>query len=317
MLDEVADQNMNVHAEAASIENGAASWRRKSLPQPLVQSPNFGDDLNGGEPRERLAAPSIDCDAIGRHLRAFREADRMTLNYAQLEADRIEAKLQSSRQLGAQLKPQVERMCDETRRLTNMLQQLETQLSASKDRLLGLQQGKRGAGGAGSRDYERKHVTDTLKFMQQTFEEEEGMLQETNHANRQLEKSCESLEHNLNALRREQVRISEEARSERECRKKEERQVSDLKEERRMLYEGAALVASQQKEEEGGRQRDAQPAHNSVEFTTNPQQSSRHSEPYLWASSLVGGAIGTGPIATAASADDGLESFTGMNALRK
>jgi len=309
---------MNVGAAGASIENGAALWRRTSLPQPLLQSPNFGDDHNCSEPKERLAAPSTDCEAIGRHLRAVREADRMILNYAQLEADRLEAKLLLSRQLSTQLKPQVERVCDETRRLTNMLQQLEMQLSASKDRLLALQQGKRGAGCTSRMiHYERKHVADTLKFMQQTFEEEEGILQETNHANRRLEKSCESLEHDLNVLQREQVRVSEEARSERECRKKEERQVSDLKEECRKLRQGAAVVALQQQEDEGRRQQDAQPAHNSVEFTTSPQWSSRHSEPYSWASSLVGGAIGTGPIATATTADDGRDSFTGMNALRK
>lgn len=311
MLDEDVDQNMNVGAAGTSMEHGAALWRRASLPQPLRQSPNFGDDHNCSE-------PSTDCEAIGRHLRAVREADRMTLNYAQLEADGLEAKLLLSRQLSAQLNPQVERVCDETRRLTNMLQQLEMQLSASKDRLLGLQQGKRGAGCTSRMMHsERKHVTDTLKFMQQTFEEEEGILQETNHANRRLEKSCESLEHDLNVLQREQVRISEEARSERECRKKEERQVSDLKEECRKLCQGAAVVALQQQEDEGGRKQDAQPAHNSAEFTTSPQWSSRHSESYSWASSLVGGAVGTGPIATATSADDGRDSFTGMNALRK
>merc|ERR1719215_1844683 len=303
-LDEDADPNMN----------GAASRRRMSFPQPLLQSPNFGDEHNYSEPRE-TSAPTTDCEAIGRHLGAVREADRKTLNYVQLEADKLENKLLSSRQLGAQLQPQVERMCDETRRLTNMLQQLEMQLSASKERLLCLQQGKRGAGCTSRMmHYEKKHVTETLKFMQQTFEEEEGILHETNHANRRLEKSCESLEHDLNFLQREQVKISEEARRESESRKKEERQLSDLKEECRKLRQGAAVVAIQQKGDEGGRQHEPQPAHNSVEFTASPQWSSRHSEPYSWASSLVGGAIGTSPIVTATAADDGRDTFTSVNA---
>lgn len=284
---------LSIETSEEGLEPGAAGWgsgAALSTPPSSPYSPRFGGERDYGE-----AGPSgkADMDAVRRHLGGVLEADRIIRAHVQREAGVLEERLLKARAACEKVRPNARREREEGRRLGDMSVQLEQQLADAKHRLADIQ-GKCRL--VRSRQNDAEQAQEARCFVQRALEEESRLLEETQRSNRYLQQSCDNLAQDMASFSSTREQLRQQLASEMELlqRDRRRREELDANAERSGIARPASNSLPVPLDVHMG-----SPTGLSRQTSNRPNEfAGGFGEPFSWASTLVGGAIG-GPMAVA------------------
>lgn len=271
-------------------------------------SPHFGATAAGGT-KVGFKSPdkAADVIAVRRHLEAFLAADRVLWEQQRSDANVREEEFKKLREEHVLLEQQVRRQREHIERQLELQQQLERQVLEAHGQLARLREERRALNIEVTTVQEHhRHFSEELAFLRQTFEEEERVLKDMRHSNDYFDKCCKGLQEHtvtLDTQRKETISMIDREKKllHRDARKNTEMR-SQLEGMRRGDASAGLGVSASRRHRSPTTDDDSVEDESPAEWPAgslavrtehrSPPEASRRGAS-TWASSLVGGNVGT------------------------